>query len=295
MDGIDAAQWSRRVPFFQGGGDILKGLKAVVGGELLSMSWAKLYDILSTCGVVKLDNPADKLDNPADSADHPRTFRALFLGEPPGSFVSAVNHYLATFHPGAKFEWLASGLEALRGGEDSAAAGGGFVAATRERWLLGDLRDRATMGRVIDARESVGGGVGFDLVTCDGAIDSSAQPTAQEALHAALKACELFVALSTLSANGSLVMSLFNALEPYTLGILAVLASSFKSVQVVKPVASKASNGEMFAVCVGFGGIPADVLAQLGECAPSVGPEAAIVRRRVIPTSFVNAVEDLNR
>lgn len=91
-----------------------------------------------------------------------------------------------------------------------------------------------------------------DLITADGAIDSDSFPELTEAKNAHLIACEIETALSCQANGGSFVLKVFSISLPITVQFVALLASCYESVSVVKPLSSRGVNDERYVVCQGF-------------------------------------------
>ena len=64
---------------------VVEKIKRVYGAELCTIAWCKFHEILATGEVL-----------PADLFSHQRPFYSVHLCEGPGSFITSLNHYLAT-------------------------------------------------------------------------------------------------------------------------------------------------------------------------------------------------------
>ena len=109
------------------------------------------------------------------------------------------------------------------------------------------------------------GGRTFDLVTADGSADHDGEPVAVERNHHLLACREAAVALLTLREGGSFVLKLFDLALANTHRLLFAVASTFARAQLVKPLSSRATNGEVYLVCQGFrvGAVPTTALTSM--------------------------------
>ena len=94
----------------------------------------------------------------------------------------------------------------------------------------------------------------FDLVTCDGSGDHEHDHARCQASNCRLALRQALIARRSLRCGGDLVLKLFDAatlVDEATGGVLQLLTDWFERVVVCKPAASRASNGEAYAVCIG--------------------------------------------
>lgn len=91
-----------------------------------------------------------------------------------------------------------------------------------------------------------------ELITADGAIDNDVSPETAEQDTAALLASEIALAMELQKEGGTFVLKLFGMRLHVTLELIALLASIYKSVQIVKPFTSRSVNDERYLVCQGF-------------------------------------------
>lgn len=91
-----------------------------------------------------------------------------------------------------------------------------------------------------------------DLITADGAIDSDSFPELTEARNSLLIGCEIETALACQAQGGTFILKVFSISLPITIQFVALLASCYTSVSVIKPYSSRAVNDERYVVCQGF-------------------------------------------
>ena len=95
---------------------------------------------------------------------------------------------------------------------------------------------------------------GLHLVTADGGLQDHAL-NQDEANTLALIAGELATALALLEPGGALVCKLFLTESPAMARLLEQASQSFDRVELVKPLASRATNSEKYLVGTGFRGL----------------------------------------
>uniref|UniRef100_A0A914CYS3 Cap-specific mRNA (nucleoside-2'-O-)-methyltransferase 2 n=1 Tax=Acrobeloides nanus TaxID=290746 RepID=A0A914CYS3_9BILA len=94
----------------------------------------------------------------------------------------------------------------------------------------------------------------FHLVTADGSFDVRDEPENQESLVFPLISKEVMIALHCLEPGGNFVFKLFTFFNQETIHLLNKLLHLFYEVVIRKPSCSKASNSEVYVICIGFNG-----------------------------------------
>ena len=92
----------------------------------------------------------------------------------------------------------------------------------------------------------------FELITADGAFDMQHDPARMESACAYLIACEIETAMRCQADGGTFVLKVFSLAKEITLQLVALLASCYESVHIVKPYTSRAVNDERYIVCENF-------------------------------------------
>ena len=254
LNSVELDAWGRHTRRTDAAGGVARALRRHVGAEMATGAWAKFYEIVA--------REPRLLPRDASGA-----LRTLHLCEAPGAFVAALNHYLHAERPDLLgddrrgWRWVASTLRPSPAGFDDR-----FVTATADRWDCGAdgtgdlLRAQniahfwqlAGEGSAEPAERAASAARGFDLVTADGSVDCSADWSAQERTTAPLFVAEVLAALGALRVGGALVVKLFTFYEGRTAALLEALAAAFDELLAVKPFASKAGNGEVYVLGVGF-------------------------------------------
>ena len=125
-----------------------------------------------------------------------------------------------------------------------------------------------------DVRSHVGEDM-LQLVLCDGGFDTSGREAEQEMLSVALICSEAALGLETLSTGGSLLCKIFLTSSPVMCRLLAVLATAFDRICIVKPTSSRPANSERYVVCEGYresGSSSAGLLRQAAEAVTNGRP-----------------------
>ncbi len=230
------------------------------GGQAVTNAWLKLFELFGRYGFGERLLP--------EGGGGGGTLRAFCNAELPGAFVAAISHFMATAHPGAALDWVASSLFPAPG-SGALADDYGLLAGNPERWLM-SAEMRGDVGDVSDiralaaaARARLGGGC--DLYSSDVGIglQGASEYADSEELTARLHLGQVLVGLLSLRPGGCLVAKTYTFLRPYGVSVLAVLAALFDETYIDKPCASRGRNSETYLVGIGYRGAPAAVLESL--------------------------------
>ncbi|KAF1743801.1 hypothetical protein MXB_3988 [Myxobolus squamalis] len=88
-----------------------------------------------------------------------------------------------------------------------------------------------------------------NLVTADGSIDCSNDPTFQEKSTFELIKSETLIALGILEEHGTFILKFFTTFNPNTHHLLFFICKHFKKVNVYKPACSGHGNNEKYLIC----------------------------------------------
>jgi cap1 methyltransferase len=106
---------------------------------------------------------------------------------------------------------------------------------------------------------------GVSLFTADGGFDFSVNYQIQEQRVFHLLVCSALIAVQSLSADGSLVLKVFDTYSPATKALLAILSRFFKEWCLYKPCLSRPCNSERYFLGRGFRSCTAERLRPLKE------------------------------
>ncbi len=242
------------------------------------------------------------LPPPALGAD----IRAFFNAELPGAFVLATHHAVRTTRPTAIFRWLASSY--VPEGTPLSASGGppsdrnpagpralGDQYAVwrehRENWLMGpacngDLTKPSVVCALANAVHDryppkACSTSGATLYTSDAGLDVSCDYNNQETITALLNFGQAICGLLSLAVGGAYATKMYTFFTPFSRGLIALVASYFEEAAVVKPLASRPVNSEVYLVGRGFRGISPEagmeLLGVLGALGAAGTPAGALV------------------
>lgn len=177
------------------------------------------------------------------------------LAELPGSFVMCTETFFRT-NFGMTTNWLAQSYcppTDASGGKKSSALDDtfGLMENFPARFLnsseyrYGDLTDVDAVLQYARMRKT------FDLVTGDGAVDSSSDYNDQERVCFPLLLGQTLAGMSMLKQRGIFIVKLFGLFEQCTRSLLQWLSERFERTEIVKPTTSRPSNSEYYAVCIG--------------------------------------------
>lgn len=158
---------------------------------------------------------------------------ALFLCEAPGGFVHAAHDMwrvqTAVAHSDLSktpFPFLPRGTEVVHA----------------------DLLVEAEHARLLQALA----GRRFDLVTADGCVDIEHRHAQAEVANLGLFFLQSGTALASQKEGGSFVLKVFDVETTSLASLLLAVASCYATARLCKPLTSRASNGERYAVFSGF-------------------------------------------
>ncbi|KAL4703984.1 hypothetical protein ACJJTC_000370 [Scirpophaga incertulas] len=287
LNDFNIEEWSSHTRRRNPAGEVGWKVRCVINPEFLTQAWTKFYECASTYKIVP------------NQAFIDGKMVSLHLCEAPGAFITALNHYLKLNHPQLDWKWIANTLNPYYEGNSPSnmISDDRFMFHTLNNWDFGVdctgnimnwensqaiVRNAKTMGKVM-------------LVTADGSIDCMQRPDAQEETTSPLHYCEIVTALQALSEGGTLIFKLFTIFEHYTISLLYLINYYFKEVNIYKPVTSREGNSEVYAVCLGYKGIPnLDAIIPILKMA--YGTEFYGTRSlfpiETIPESFIKQIEE---
>ena len=170
--------------------------------------------------------------------------------ELPGSFLVAVNFFRRVNNIADDYNWVANSL--LSGLEDSF----GLVAKYPDNWMMssvmnGDICIKENLDFIKKYFEKKK----VNLYTSDAGIDLDiGQYNDQEKIEGKLKMCEVYCGMISLQKGGNLVIKFYTFFESQTVSLFTIMKRSFRRFRIVKPMTSKATNSEVYAIGIDFQG-----------------------------------------
>lgn len=176
------------------------------------------------------------------------------LAEGPGGFIQFISDY----YPKTKIYGIT-----LRYDTETAAKSRHFKISENEniKIVYGEENNPQHDGNLYnkDVVNGFANQVGkVDLVTADGGFEAKDENN-KETEHLKLFLAETLTAFKVLNKNGSFILKIYDIFTRPTLELLFLLSSSFKQVEIKKPVSSRPANSERYVVCHGFKGFNTDI------------------------------------
>ncbi|PAV87362.1 hypothetical protein WR25_18266 [Diploscapter pachys] len=209
--------------------------------EMTSQAYCKFMEIICTYPQLLTSNDG--------------MLSSFHLCEGPGHFLLAIDRHLCTFRPDLNWNWQANTLnpwEETMSPTDK-LLDDCIVASQPANWHFGpddtgDILkwDSAYVQQIRDKFH------GFDLVTADGSFYTQNAPAEQEQLVFPLLEAETKIGLALLKEGGSMVVKIYSMFNAETLDLFSNLIIQFRDVHVIKPLCSKAGNGEKYLILIGY-------------------------------------------
>jgi len=259
LDAYNITSWFKHTNFTYLYAELTKSLRKQFEIELCTTAWIKMWEMLHHF----LPRPTTP------------KFKALFLCEAPGSFITCTHHFLQSRY-GIDLEWSALTLA----DQDNTLFDTYFSRWTPNNWSFGfdgtgnimhpdNIRDLWEQPKV-------------NLVTADGSVSCRHDPNNQELIVTPIKFAEIAAGLGCLQMGGIMIIKFFTVFEPQTICQLWLLASVFETFTLFKPVTSKPGNSEIYVVGRNFQGLDQKYLQKMlrqRATDPLFNPE-------VVPESF---------
>uniref|UniRef100_A0A0K0EUS6 Cap-specific mRNA (nucleoside-2'-O-)-methyltransferase 2 n=1 Tax=Strongyloides venezuelensis TaxID=75913 RepID=A0A0K0EUS6_STRVS len=185
--------------------------------------------------------------------------RILHLCEAPGAFVYAIHDFyqLPTVEKdNSFFEWKMNSLNPFIKENELCAFKdeAGLMERFSENMFYGsdntgdilNFTGEEIKNLIVDGK--------YDFITADGSINSMECQGKQELNVLPLIEKEILIALETLNAGGMFIVKMYTFFEQETQVLITKLCQMFEKIQVVKPSCSKASNSEVYLICLNFYG-----------------------------------------
>lgn len=208
----------------------------------VSNAWLKLWEIVHEENLIE-QQPSGELVS-------------FHNAEYPGSMLIAANHYIRS-KTSMKHKWFGSSLIIEQGGTLNDEYG--LRAFYPNSWLMnsennGDVTDVKVLETIRQRIMKETNGKGVDFYTSD--IGTGQEKEAEDG-EAILNAGQLASCLMTLRKGGNFFTKQFTFFHKYTVSLIALIASVFDCLEIVKPKTSRPSNSEIYLVGKGYHGIEA--------------------------------------
>jgi hypothetical protein len=252
-------------------------LAAKYGAEVVTNAWLKLFEIMFFLYTHKI--ATDKIDKngavvKVPAAEFPNVagvvYHSFHFAEAPGNFILAVNHFLATIKPTMEWSWMANSLRSLYEGGHARPLDDkyGLIAANRESWRYGaegdgDITSPANLRSFAQDVDDIWGGsikpanrTGAHLVTADVKFVPAEgfNWDEEETFNVPVQAGQIIAALFTLQKGGGAILKEFTLFSAASISLTWLFNLCFDHIWIIKPVASRPTNSEIYLVGGGFKG-----------------------------------------
>ncbi|XP_014233319.1 cap-specific mRNA (nucleoside-2'-O-)-methyltransferase 2 isoform X1 [Trichogramma pretiosum] len=228
--------------------DIEWRLRKEYDPELLTQAWCKFHEIISKYPLISKDL----------IIENNYEFSSLHLCEAPGAFITCLNHWLKTNLLATRWNWLATTLNPYYEGNKhcNMISDDRLIRHTLDNWFFGEdytgnLLSCENLEALLKIYESKGK---VSVVTADGSINCTNDPSEQELIVSPLHYCEVVAALHVLQTKGNFLLKIFTIFEHQSICLIYFLSCSFQTIHFYKPVTSKEGNSEVYVICLGFKG-----------------------------------------
>lgn len=222
--------------------------------NILSRGFYKLWEILHMFDLIDLEKP---------------NFTSAHLAEGPGSFIQATMFFRDKYSSKSKSDkYYGVTLHPENSGVHVPPLEKSFIdyyeQEKPQRFFLHKTWDKQTAGSdpsksngdLTDPKTLVlfGGQIGpdkADFITADGGFNWSNENTQEQEAFRLIFA-QIAGAIKLQALNGSFVCKFFETFTNTSLKFIYLLTQCYKSVVLTKPLTSRASNSEKYAVCQGF-------------------------------------------
>ena len=248
----------------------------------ISQAWLKMYEILSTVPLIN------------KSKTELKTFH---ICEAPGSFISAINHYIQTETQIKKFEWVANSLKPDKTTECSGPSGKsnrpksktafgddyGYMKKYPNNWDFGadgtgNIMHRSNMDYYKNKIKSI------DLLTSDCGIPNDRESVNQHSLLK-LHLSEMTLILYILPIKANFVAKFsFPIYRQVEIELLYTLYLSFDQLIFYKPKINIFSR-EFYVIGLGYNNVDSNILKKLFELVENFDSETKLYSN--IPKSFM--------
>lgn len=257
--------------------------------EMPTNAWMKMYEMLTY--YPQLLNS--------------KKIKSLHICEAPGSFISALHHYLSNKDI-EEWIWYAQTLRPTHTGERTDAAlqdHFGLISSYPQRWIFGDpVKDNSgdiTHSAIIKYMSTHPELQEINFMTADAGLPCHPREFNEQELYLSkISIGQVTCILACLSKGGSAIIKFFLPMcEPMTISLTNLITSLFESVEIVKPRASHQHNSEVYLVAQNYRGISPGILDFLYAMLDQPTIDSSLVLFRDFDAdfyySYVSAVSNL--
>jgi cap2 methyltransferase len=232
-----------------------------------------------------------------------KSVTSFHVAEAPGNFILAINQWMYSHHPNTEWNWYASsyidefGTKEGKYLEDNY----GIMKNYPDKWLYGadsngDITSCANIETFAETFPK-----SLDFMTSDVKYVPLVEDyNEEENQNMPVNLGHTLIALRTLKKGGSALLKEFTFMEGAKLSQLFLLACTFKTLKIVKPVTSRPANSEVYLLCKDYKANLSELqIARLMQIMKYVryltDGSPSIFQLADIPPKFLEAVITLNK
>jgi hypothetical protein len=258
--------------------DIYRGLECTVAFKyncgIVTASWLKLYEIIINENILSEYN----------------VINAFHINEVPGEYILSINHYAQTHNK--QYNWYAHSLNPfVKRNRKKVKDSYGLIYNNKKKWLYGDNNTGDLMD--IDIIKSYADDDRLQDINFMTANIATNNLCSIEIERNTLKNIygQVLTILSVLQNGGNCIFKLFLPLtETFTISLLYLMNTLFKTVSIHKPLRSNLLNSEVYIVCKTYFGVSLSLLDKLMNLLNNFDPDISIVPYSDIK-KFVNDIK----
>jgi cap2 methyltransferase len=278
-------------------GVIAKKYKA----EIVTNAWLKMYELCT------LLDPIFKKYEPAKNSKDQKVFHSFHIAEAPGTFLLAMNHYIANHFPLMDWKWLANTYRDLY----SAGLGQylkdeyGLIEKFKNQWEFGACGDgditapenlrafKLAIDKKLGSLQFITSDVKF--------VPPEINFDEEENINIPVHMGHLLCALLCLEKGGTMILKEFTYFETPSICLLFLAAALFDQLLLIKPETSRPANSEIYIVGFGyhkekFSDVMSEhllkVLGYIRNLAKLTG-SPSLFAKDDLPTDYVKRIEEV--
>lgn len=268
--------------------------------EIVTNAWLKMVENLTV-----MDEILCKHDNKNSK------YNTFHVAEAPGNFILGMHQVMQTRHPKIQWNWVGSTYKDIHNADSSYLGDQyGIIKNYSNRWIFGcagngDITDPNNIRSFPDdIRNKFGDGNLADLITSDvkyvpaGPVDYNKE----ENINIPVQLGHTLISFRCLKPGGNMLVKHLTLLESSTVSLLYLMSCTFRQVYILKPMASKAANSEVYIWGKHFMDNVSDEqfqrLLEIMQYIRYFNTEAgspSIFKKADIPAGFLNSLLQINR
>jgi cap2 methyltransferase len=222
--------------------------------EIATNAWMKMYELCT------LLDPVFKKYTPAKNQTE-KILNSFHIAEAPGTFILAINHYLANHFPSLNWKWLANSYRDLYFNKKLSNThylqdSYGLIKKYYDNWVFGadgdgDITSPANIASFKLAIQKKLGSI--QLITSDVKfVQQKINFNEEERYNIPVHMGHLLCSLELLEKGGTMILKEFTFFEQSSLSLLYLASYCFDQLLLVKPETSRAANSEVYIIGIDY-------------------------------------------